>query len=129
MEHIVNMDYRFDGDIIITDPCYLFGEYENWWNPGIYGVCASTIYGDWSASVFDTDTNEKLGDFCADAGQVCVCYADRQVMDTIKRRNLGEWCYTLIKDFHGTVQIHHENKVCKVIGRGSVNFIGLQTGF
>ena len=30
MENTVNKDFQFDGDIIVTDPCYLFGEYENW---------------------------------------------------------------------------------------------------
>lgn len=129
MEGTVNRDFQFDGDIIVTDPCYLFGEDENWWNPEIYGVCASTIYGDWGASVFNTDTDEKIGDFCADAGEVCVCYANEEVLDAIKKQNLGDWCYTIIKDFHGVVQIQHKDEECRVIGKGNINFIGIQTGF
>ena len=131
----------FDGDIIITDPCYITKErdttdepkwddymsrksyrdvdlaaegltkeqiadimqnefrpqydkmqkaYEAWdkahpddWEVCQYGdkmsklgikhaLTNSTIYGDWSCTTFEDKTNNKLGEFCADAGMVGV---------------------------------------------------------
>lgn len=66
-----------------------------------------TIYGDWSCTTFNTDTNEILGHFCADAGLVSVF-----LLDEVLKYNPSfdyhldrDWTTTLIKDFKGTVQI------------------------
>ena len=82
---------EFDGDIIITDPCYIIRAEHHGTTPvtqddwaacryGVQmealGICHSmtrdTLYGDWGCTVFDLDTGEEIGEFCADAGLVSV---------------------------------------------------------
>lgn len=104
-------------------------------------LCASTIYGDWSCTTYNIDTKEKIGEFCADSGQVGVF-----LLDEVLRYNPKfdyhinrPWTTTLIKDFHGTVELKKDTVYdadgdemedeIKVIGTGNVNFKGIQTGF
>ena len=73
---------EFDGDIIITDPCYLSHNMSNderrkfeccdISSHGIIGIESNTYYGDWGCTTFVPETKVKLGEFCADAGMVCV---------------------------------------------------------
>jgi hypothetical protein len=195
---------EFDGDIIITDPCYIIKQqdrstspkwedymklsdysgmtkaelvasdyFENYkkmqdamakWedeNPDDWDICEcghnmgalglkhymtrSTISGDWSCTTFNSDTQEPIGKFCADAGQVAV-FLLKEVLeynhsytDYIEK----PWCVTTIKDFHGTVQFvveadhtaYGEYYHVRVIGKGinkttgkPLNFITSQTG-
>lgn len=37
-----------------------------------YYICRDTITGDWPCATFKADTNEELGNFCADSGMVAV---------------------------------------------------------
>ena len=79
--------------IIITDPCYIIKNDEDWDNceygdymdvlEGITNYESSnTIYGDWSCTIYEgdieqhSDNNKKLGNFCADAGMVAVFELD-----------------------------------------------------
>lgn len=116
---------EFDGDIIITDPCYImraehhgtipitdddwdacgYGE-----NMEVFGIqnymTRDTIYGDWGCDVYNTDTKEKIGEFCADAGLVSVLLLDEVLkynpdFDYHKKKS---WTTTWIQDFKGTVQ-------------------------
>ena len=123
---------RFDGDIVITDPCYLDNTTEGscseeYWpkmcgfmGSGIYkdpgnfasfgfspSIIGNTIYGDWSCTAFNKDTGKVLGEFCADAGTFCVV-----LLKDVLRFNPGfaewalthNWCVTVIHDFHGEVR-------------------------
>ena len=149
---------RFDGDIVITDPCYIV---ENWnedpdmdiYNgfgfDKVFGdtyIYGSTIYGDWSCTVYDCGSQDPkeiieeadqdsiipvglpvLGEFCADAGLVSVTYLDRS--ERIK--NYGSHCWTCIPDFHGTVQYYCYNDTIYIVGTsddGEHNFVSFQTG-
>ena len=57
---------EFDGDIIITDPCYIMKEDDDWAtcaygeNMEALGIThymtRDTLYGDWSCTTFDSDT-------------------------------------------------------------------------
>ena len=97
---------EIEGDIVITDPCYTT---DKWLDEGFdldsLPLCRDTMYGDWSCTTFNTVTNEVIGEFCADAGMVCV-----DTLENIKKRkpnfeeDLCEWCRTIIKDFKGTVK-------------------------
>lgn len=107
---------EFDGDIIITDPCYIMKE-DNDWAVCAYGenmkalgithyMTRDTLYGDWSCTTFDTDTKEAIGKFCADAGLVSVF-----LLDEVLKYNPEfdyhlnyKWMVTWIKDFKGTVE-------------------------
>lgn len=113
---------EFDGDIIITDPCYIMKPYnpdaddDDWERCG-YGaemeqlgithyMTRDTIYGDWSCSVYNTGNRRKIGDFCADAGLVSVFL----LSDVLKYNPSFDyhinrkWTTALIKNFKGTVQ-------------------------
>jgi hypothetical protein len=109
----------------------------------IYG---STIYGDWSCTVYDCGSQDPkkiiekadqdhvipvnlpvLGEFCADAGLVSVTYLDKS--ERIK--NYGGHCWTCIPDFHGTVQYYCYNDTIYIVGisdDGEHNFVSFQTG-
>jgi len=137
-------------DLIITDPCYIMNENnKDDWHKCEYGynmevlgfdpdsyVTSSTIYGDWSCSVFNTDTKEKIGGFCADAGLVSV-FRLKDVLKYNPDFDLHDnetWSTTWIKNFTGEVRINYDVDECGEIycfveGEGSVNFISRQTGF
>ena len=110
------MEMEFDGDIIITDPCYIMKEDDDWAtcaygeNMEALGIThymtRDTLYGDWSCTTFDTDTKEAIGEFCADAGLVSVF-----LLDEVLKYNPEfdyhlnyKWMVTWIKDFKGTVE-------------------------
>jgi hypothetical protein len=114
---------HFDNeDIIITDPCYIIKADTDDWRKCNYGndmealgftnyKIRDTIYGDWSCTVFNTDTNEKIGEFCADAGMVGV-FSLSEVLKYnpefdyhLKRK----WTTTLIESFTGDVWFEVEH--------------------
>lgn len=99
--------FDVDGDIIITDPCYI----DEFINPS---YSRSTLYGDWGCSVWSFDPSvekapkkgeKPFGEFCADSGQVCVTvlgsYARKKIENWLKGR---EWCATIIDGFKGKVE-------------------------
>ena len=112
---------EFDGDIIITDPCYVMKEGKGLtgddWSVCEYGsnmytlgfgnfMTRDTIYGDWSCTTYNTDTTEAIGNFCADAGLVSV-----MLLEEILNYNPdyddhinSKYSTTLIENFKGTVQ-------------------------
>lgn len=110
-----------------------------------------TLYGDWSCTTYNSDTNEKIGNFCADAGMVGVF-----LLNEVLKYNPDfdyhverPWTTTLIKNFDGEIdfEIVHtegvyeddtefhrkgekwEDDSVSVVGRGNVNFKTVQTGF
>lgn len=155
---------EFDGDIIITDPCYILKDDDTSADLGRLSkigiptsISRDTLYGDWSCTVFDDDTHEQLGQFCADAGMVAV-----MLLEEVLHYNPSfdyhinrPWTTTLIKNFKGTVQfviVHEtgeyeedtqwwkkgdkwEDDAVVVVGDGvnkdtgeTISFVGLQTG-
>ena len=145
---------EFDGDIIITDPCYLSHNMSNderrkfeccdISSHGIIGIESNTYYGDWSCTTFVPETKVKLGEFCADAGMVCVADLVSVLKFNPKYNDHLEkpWCATWIKNFKGTVRIAiDENKerwpayIVHVVGYGvnketgeTIEFDTVQTG-
>ena len=149
---------RFDGDIVITDPCYIVENWDEDPDMDIYNgfgfdkvfgdtyIYGSTIYGDWSCTVYDCGSQDPkkiieeadqdhiipvdlpvLGGFCADSGLVSVTYLDKS--ERIK--NYGSHCWTCIPDFHGTVQYYRYNDTIYIVGTtddGEHNFVSFQTG-
>lgn len=99
-------------------------------------LCRGTIYGDWSCTTFNTETNEPIGEFCADAGMVGVFLLDEVLKynpdynDHIECPGAVTW----IKDFDGEIDIvvvQDENMELevRVVGNGNVDFYTTQTGF
>ena len=145
---------EFDGDIIITDPCYLSHNMSNderrrfeccdISSHGIIGIESNTYYGDWSCTTFVPETKVKLGEFCADAGMVCVADLASVLKFNPKYNDHLEkpWCATWIKNFKGVVRIAiDENKerwpayIIHVVGHGvnketgeTIKFDTVQTG-
>lgn len=105
LENVLDSQWiNIEGDVVITDPCYTTDEWcDDFLNK--LPLCRDTIYGDWSCTTFDKKTKEKIGEFCADAGMVCV-----DTLDNILKRKpnfleeYGEWCRTIIKNFKGKVR-------------------------
>lgn len=106
---------EFDGDIIITDPCYITRVDKDWERCG-YGdnmdalgikhhMTRDTLYGDWGCTVYNTDTKEEIGQFCADAGLVSVFLLDDvlQYNPDFNYHMERNWTTTLIPDFKGKV--------------------------
>ena len=99
--------------------------------------CGSTIYGDWSCSVFNMDTKEKIGTFCADGAMYGVFLLEEilRVVPKFDYHITNAWTTAWIKDFHGDIDasILEEGdppeKEVKIVGKGNINFVGEQTGF
>lgn len=168
---------EFDGDIIITDPCYVIknddwhdfldnhlwvqedthDNFDKYFYRGMDFIARDTLYGDWSCTVFDMDSSEAIGSFCADAGLVGV-FDLKQVLaynPGFDYHTERIWTTALIKDFKGTVEFiveevkgvydydseYHKkgdpwvDYELKVVGHGinkktgeSINFKSSQTG-
>lgn len=114
-------------------------------------ITNDTLYGDWSCTVYDKNTEEILGEFCADAGLVSVFLLDEvraynpDIDNWIKDH---PWCVTVIKNFSGDVSFdivhtewvwdtdsdyHKAGDTCEddiliVHGEGTTNFTTRQTG-
>lgn len=117
-------------NIIITDPCYIFGDYCEAENKDV--LMRDTIYGDWSCTTYNSETKTEIGKFCADAGMVCVVETDNAMIDHEKLMKLPSFCRTIIENFTGTVYIKRipgdfEDEI-QIIGEGNINFVGKQTG-
>lgn len=77
----------------------------------------------------DCETPFRYGEFCADAGMVCVVY----VSDVMKYNpefftRYGQWCYTLIPNFDGEIEYCVEDGEAFIVGTGNKNFFTVQTG-
>ena len=122
---------------------------------GIYTYFTeSTIYGDWSCTTYKIKENpyevvdnfveasekgedygvecSKLGNFCADSGQVSVF-----LLDEVRKYNPGidewiashDWCVTTITDFDGEVNYYVDKQNnAHIVGIGNINFFTDQTG-
>ena len=109
-------------------------------------ISEDTLYGDWSCKTYETGSNKELGEFCADAGMVCVLLLDEVLKYNpdfdyhIKRQHTT----TLIKGFDGDIHtevvsaINHDitgededdvEEELRVIGVGNINFYTTQTGY
>ena len=154
---------EFTGDILITDPNYIIKDGTNDWGSCDYGknlkvlgiehfITNDTFYGDWSCTVwraasYDECTKDTvIGEFCADTGQVSVmdwneCLQYNPEMEYWVRSHA--WCATVIKDFHGIVEMRafdvdiifddgksYTDTVLELFGvsEGKVVFIAAQTG-
>lgn len=111
-----------DGDIVITDPCYFrtgkdWDELEDW--IAERGLVSRTFYGDWGCTVYKVDPKSypgqlhpdvanypEMGEFCADAGMVCVLKKEDVLNlrpDFFSWWEEHRWCATVIYGFQGSV--------------------------
>ena len=107
---------HFDGDIVITDPCYV--TLDDDWTKCDCGyemkelgftnyMTRDTLYGDWSCTTYNSDTTKPIGQFCADAGLVSVFLLDEVLAynPDFAENYLAQarWTTTLIRNFKGEV--------------------------
>lgn len=140
---------RFDGTIIITDPCYVVRAKhhgtkpitEDDWKSCKYGenmealgfsnnyLTRDTICGDWSCTTYN-EFGREIGEFCADAGLVSVFLLDDVLAYNPDFIEEDCGCVTVIKDFHGHVDIIvNDSEQVEVRGWGNINFYTRQTNF
>lgn len=146
---------QFDGDIVITDPCYLMRAehhgsslpplHRDDWEYCDYGdhlnklgikkfITRDTIYGDWGCTTYNADTKEPIGQFCADAGLVTIALM-KEVLEY--NPDFEKWalehprCATILRDFHGEADIvvigDDDDLEVRVVGNGNINFVTSQT--
>lgn len=74
-----------------------------------------------------------LGEFCADAGRVCVVYLEDVLKFNSNFKSWAEthpWCATIIENFDGDVRYEvDEEGDAHIVGEGNVNFYTSQSGF
>ena len=137
----------FDNEsVLITDPGYIMrngdtldlSTIDEFKEKGLKRIAIhDTIYGDWSCTTINTDTNEKLGTFTADGGEVGIFALDEVLAynpDYAEDLKKYPWCATVIPNFTGKAKIEtkfHEEDwdiVVEVVGGGNIDFRGFQTG-
>ena len=133
-EWVCIAEREFDGDIIITDPCYVnlreVGIQIDWDSREAWikkrGLFNTTYYGDWGCTVYTVEPDsrvgyigpdsEYVGKFCADAGLVCVLDmrdAKHLLPDVEKWVAEHDWCATIIRGFSGKVRLMTYTKVSR----------------
>lgn len=107
-------------------------------------IVCNTLYGDWACTVVNSLTKEKLGEFCADSGQVGI-FLLKEVLEynpDLDLKSLTHHAATIIKDFNGLIRVNKitetymcdgeecEDCVARVEGESNnLKFVSLQTGF
>jgi hypothetical protein len=133
--------------IIITDPCYIVDNDKDWelsdYGEDMTGLkditnceTSNTIYGDWSCTVYKGTLDEepieqnKLGNFCADAGMVGVFELEEVLKynPNFDYHITKPWTTTVIENFTGEITIEEIDDEIFVIGNGNINFYSIQTG-
>lgn len=68
-------------------------------------ISRDTIYGDWGCTVYNSDTKEKIGEFCADTGMVAVMDLEQVLKynPEFDYHLTKPWTTTLIKNFTGDI--------------------------
>lgn len=136
-------------NVLITDPCYIINhDNEDDWgksgcgrNMNVLGIhhyiFDSTLYGDWSCTVYENETKQVLGHFCADSGEVGVFDLDEVLKYNPKfaeRLVKSPFLATVIPNFTGKIWLadfkvgKNPEPARRVVGEGNVCFMSKQTG-
>lgn len=106
---------NFNGDIIITDPCYLMKSDDDWelsnYGINLENIGIKTFLTDINADcfppdIFDANSNIKLGEFASDSGAISIIdLSEAKNYNANFPKDLEKNCYTIIKNFIGEVTI------------------------
>lgn len=129
---------HFKGDIVITDPMYIVKSEEDWHRCeygenlealNIFTYITSGNGDEFASDVISLDDSKRLGEFGSDS-----CMVSVMLLSEVRQYNfdfdkdLGEYCYTVIEDFDGEVQLI-EMEECDdngqrvyFMGKGNKNF-------
>lgn len=133
-----DLEMYFKGDIVITDPMYIIKNEEDWHRCeygeklealDIFTYITAGNGDEFGSDIVPLDTHESLGEFCSDS-----CMVSVMLLSEVRQYNpdfdkdLGEYCYTIIRNFDGDVQLV-EMEECDdngqrlyFIGKGNKNF-------
>lgn len=100
-------------------------------SPGISDEDKEELYKAFSLSKHAWLAENCYGEFCADAGEVCVVYLDEAIkynpeFETFIKEH--PWCVTVIEDFEGEVEESVEDESLMLIGTGNKPFFTIQSG-
>ena len=126
---------RFEGDIIITDPCYIMKS-DNDWHESEFGedlaaigigthlTCDSI---ECDCEVVNTRTGDVIGTFCSDSRMISVMLiSEVRAYNPDFDRSLDHDAYTVIEGFEGEVDISecedYDGAHVVITGRGNINF-------
>lgn len=127
---------KFEGDIIITDPCYIVKS-EDDWDLCEYGFSLEKLnITDFISSmdadcvgcnVIDLSTQKVLGEFASDSSVVSVMSLSQvKEYNPDFNKTLQKNCYAIIKDFTGIVEKidveNSDNQSWAFSGNGNINF-------
>lgn len=129
---------HFKGDIVITDPMYIVKSEEDWHRCeygenlealNIFTYITSGNGDEFASDVISLDDSKRHGEFGSDS-----CMVSVMLLSEVRQYNfdfdkdLGEYCYTVIEDFDGEVQLI-EMEECDdngqrvyFMGKGNKNF-------
>ena len=126
---------QFKGDILITDPCYIFNQTD--WDRYCHDfdhsfirelgftnyIWEDTIFGDGSWRVLNSDNNMKIGSIGADAGLMGV-FLLNEVKKYCPKNNIDELARlgAIIKDFDGNIEYNTRDAGFTITGKGNINF-------
>lgn len=117
--------------ILEWDRYYLnfFNEYNTTEDPKTKEI----LLEEYKAKKEELQKENLLGDFCADAGMVCVVYLDEVLAFNPNFKKWAEehsWCATIIENFDGDVRyVVDDNGDAHIQGMGNINFYTSQSGF
>lgn len=91
----------------------------------------TAMYEEFSKTKKEWVEKNCYGEFCADAGEVCVVYLDEAIkynpeFETFIKEH--PWCVTVIEDFDGEVEESVEDDSLMLIGTGNKPFFTIQSG-
>ncbi len=127
----MKIEKHFNGTIIITDPCYMVKNSEDWYDCEFGEELENLGFEDYLTFKFQEDSPQiiddrgnLLGKFCTDSSMVSVVCLDdllayNPAFDNHIRR--PSTC-TIINGFEGTVSYFKENGQISLVGQGSINF-------
>lgn len=91
-----------------------------------------TVYEELNKLIESYGSLTELGQFCADAGMVCVVYLDEVLKINPGFKKWAEehtWCATIIENFDGDVNYEvDEDMDSHIVGKGNIDFYTTQTG-
>ncbi len=127
---------NFEGDIIITDPCYILKNEDDWdlcnYGSNLERININSFITSYEGDcvgcdIIELSTNNLLGEFASDSSAVSVMsLSEVKKYNPDFNKDLPKNCYCIIKNFSGKVEKievkDSDNQTWAFIGTGSINF-------
>ena len=127
---------KFKGDLIITDPCYIVKDEDDWelcnYGENLEKLEIKTYISSGGADcvgshVINLTTKQVLGEFCSDSGVVSIMsLKELRKYNPDYTEELSEGNYAIIPNFKGTVEKvkieNDEDQYWAFFGKGNFDF-------